>query len=102
VHVDDLAQAHELALDWLDGNPGAHAFNLGNGEGFSVREVIAAASAASGRDISHSVEPRRPGDPSVLVASSHRARSLLGWKPVYTSMESIIESALRWHQAQAF
>ena len=102
VHVDDLAQAHELALAYLDANPGAHAFNLGNGQGFSVREVIAAAAAVSGRPIAHAIEPRRPGDPSVLVASSAKARGQLGWKPVHTRLEPIIESALHWHQAQRF
>ena len=102
VHVDDLAQAHELALGYLDANPGAHAFNLGNGQGFSVREVIAAAAAVSGRPIAHAIEPRRPGDPSVLVASSAKARGQLGWKPVHTRLEPIIESALHWHQGQRF
>jgi UDP-glucose 4-epimerase len=102
VHVDDLAQAHELALAYLDANPGAHAFNLGNGQGFSVREVIAAAAAVSGRPIAHAIEPRRPGDPSVLVASSAKARGQLGWKPVHTRLEPIIESALHWHQGQRF
>ena len=102
VHVDDLAQAHQLALGYLDAHPGAHAFNLGNGQGFSVREVIAAAEAVSGRKIDHAIEPRRPGDPSVLVASSAKAREQLGWAPVYTTLEPIIDSALRWHQAQAF
>jgi len=102
VHVDDLAQAHELALAYLDANPGAHAFNLGNGQGFSVREVIAAAAAVSGRPIAHAIKPRRPGDPSVLVASSAKARGQLGWKPVHTRLEPIIESALHWHQGQRF
>ncbi len=102
VHVEDLAQAHELALGYLDANPGAHAFNLGNGQGFSVREVIAAAAAVSGRPIAHAIEPRRPGDPSVLVASSAKARGQLGWKPVHTRLEPIIESALHWHRAQRF
>lgn len=102
VHVDDLAQAHQLALSYLDAHPGAHAFNLGNGQGFSVRQVIAAAEAVSGRRIAHAIEPRRPGDPSVLVASSARAREQLGWAPVHVALEPIIESALRWHQAQAF
>ena len=102
VHVDDLAQAHQLALAYLDASPGAHAFNLGNGQGFSVREVIAAAEAVSGQRIDHAIEPRRPGDPSVLVASSTKARELLGWEPIYTTLEPIIDSALRWHRAQAF
>jgi UDP-glucose 4-epimerase len=102
VHVDDLADAHLRALDYLDANAGAHAFNLGNGTGFSVREVIAAAEAVSGRAIASSVEPRRAGDPAVLVASSERARAALGWRPAYDRLEPIIETALRWHEAQPF
>jgi UDP-glucose 4-epimerase len=102
VHVDDLAQAHELALAYMATHPGAHAFNLGNGQGFSVREVIAAASAVSGRGIGFAVEPRRAGDPSVLVASSEKARAELGWNPVHTTLEPIIDSALRWHRTQPF
>ena len=98
VHVDDLAQAHLLALDYLDANPGAHAFNLGNGRGFSVREVIAAVAQVSGRDVPHSIAARRPGDPAVLVASSERARAQLGWQPAYTTLAPILETALHWHQ----
>ena len=102
VHVDDLAQAHELALGYLDAHAGAHAFNLGNGQGFSVRDVIAVAGAVSGHPIAHTIEPRRRGDPPVLVASSAKAREQLGWTPVHTTLEPIIESALRWHRAQRF
>jgi UDP-glucose 4-epimerase len=102
VHVDDLAEAHLRALAHLDANPGAHAFNLGNGQGFSVREVIAAAEAVSGRKIPFSVEPRRPGDPAVLVAASDRARASLGWVPTYDRLAPILETALRWHRDQAF
>jgi UDP-glucose 4-epimerase len=98
VHVDDLAQAHLLALDYLDANPGAHAFNLGNGQGFSVREVIAAVAQVSGREVPHSIAARRPGDPAVLVASSERARAQLGWQPEYTTLAPILETALHWHQ----
>ena len=98
VHVDDLAQAHLLALDYLGANAGAHAFNLGNGRGFSVREVIAAVAQVSGRDVPHSIAARRPGDPAVLVASSERARAQLGWQPEYTTLAPILETALHWHQ----
>jgi UDP-glucose 4-epimerase len=101
VHVDDLAQAHLLALGHLDANAGAQAFNLGNGQGFSVREVIAAAEAVSGRPVPYTIEPRRPGDPSILVASSDKARATLGWQPEYTTLAPILETALRWHRAQA-
>ena len=102
VHVDDLADAHLRALALLDASPGAHAFNLGNGQGFSVREVIAAAEAVSGRTIPFSVEPRRPGDPAVLVAASDKARAALGWAPQYDRQEPILETALRWHRNQPF
>jgi UDP-glucose 4-epimerase len=100
VHVDDLADAHLRALDFLDATPGAHAFNLGNGQGFSVREVIAAAEAVSGSAIPFSVQPRRAGDPAVLVAASEKARAMLGWQPAYDRLEPILETALRWHRAQ--
>ncbi|MDQ3287438.1 MAG: UDP-glucose 4-epimerase GalE [Pseudomonadota bacterium] len=102
VHVDDLAHAHELALDFLVVNEGAHAFNLGNGLGFSVLEVIAAAEAVSGGTIDYVMEPRRVGDPSILVASSDKARRVLGWEPAYTSIEPILASAWRWHSSQPF
>lgn len=100
VHVEDLAQAHLRALDYLDAHPGAHAFNLGNGRGFSVREVIAAVSAITGCAVPWDMAPRRAGDPPMLVASSQRARAELGWSPAWTGLESIIESAWRWHRAQ--
>jgi len=97
VHVDDLAQAHQLALAHMDAHAGAHTFNLGNGQGFSVREVIAAVERVSGRPVPHSVAPRRPGDPSILVASSERARAVLGWTPEYTTLDPILATAVRWH-----
>lgn len=102
VHVDDLAQAHQLSLEFMDAHPGAHAFNLGNGHGFSVREVIEAAQQVCGREIGYTVESRRAGDPSVLVAASDLARRVLGWAPEYTSLEPILASAWRWHRAPAY
>ena len=102
VHVDDLAQAHHLALDYMDAREGAHVFNLGNGSGFSVRQVIEAARAVTGRDIPFEVAPRRAGDPAVLVASSDKARRELGWEPVHTSLDPILDSAWRWHREQAY
>jgi UDP-glucose 4-epimerase len=102
VHVDDLAQAHMLALDYLQDMPGAHAFNLGNGHGFSVSEVIHATECVTGMGVPHDVTTRRPGDPPALVASSTNARAQLGWNPRYASLEPIIESAWRWHRSQAF
>lgn len=102
VHVEDLAQAHELALDYLEQHEGAHAFNLGSGQGFSVREVIAAAEEVTGRPVPYEMAPRRAGDPAVLVASSERAKRELGWQPKYTDLRSIIESAWRWHSNPKF
>lgn len=98
IHVEDLATAHLLALD------GARAaehrvFNLGNGNGFSVREVVAAARAVTGREIGTNEAPRRPGDPPMLVASSDRIRSELGWKPRKPALEEMVADA--WAFAQA-
>ncbi|WP_349998287.1 UDP-glucose 4-epimerase GalE [Stenotrophomonas lacuserhaii] len=100
VHVQDLAQAHALALGFMEANDGAHAFNLGNGRGFSVREVIATAAEVSGKPVPFEVAPRRDGDPASLVASSEKARAQLGWVPRWTELAPIIESAWRWHRDQ--
>lgn len=100
VHVQDLARAHALALEFMTRNSGAHTFNLGNAQGFSVREVIATASAVTGIDIPYKVAPRRAGDPARLVANSSKAHSMLGWRPQWTALEPIIESAWRWHRDQ--
>ncbi|MBV9773504.1 MAG: UDP-glucose 4-epimerase GalE [Gemmatimonadetes bacterium] len=97
VHVYDLARAHVLALQALD--RGSRTYNLGNGRGFSVREVIEAAREVTGHPIPAVLGPRRPGDPAVLVAASDRIRGELGWEPRYTEMRDILESAWRWHQA---
>jgi len=100
VHVEDLAQAHGLALDFMGRHGGAHAFNLGNGQGFSVREVIAAAGKVAGREVAFDIAPRRGGDPARLVASSSKAREVLGWHPRWIELVPIIESAWRWHREQ--
>jgi UDP-glucose 4-epimerase len=102
VHVDDLAQAHSLALEYMDAHAGAYAFNLGNGSGFSVRQVIEAARRVTGVEIGYSVAPRRAGDPAVLVAASARARDELGWEPVYADLDTILRSAWDWHRNAAF
>jgi UDP-glucose 4-epimerase len=102
VHVLDLADAHLRALGLMASTSGAHAFNLGNGQGFSVLQVLQAARAVSGREIPYTRADRRPGDPAVLVAVSGRAREVLGWMPHHAALESIIDSAWRWHQAQAY
>ncbi|MBP1737063.1 MAG: UDP-glucose 4-epimerase GalE [Oscillospiraceae bacterium] len=97
IHVEDLIDAHVLALDYLrQGNPSS-AFNLGNGQGFSNREIIEAARRVTGAPIPVREEERRPGDPAVLVASSRKAKEILGWKPNYTDVGDIIASAWRWH-----
>jgi UDP-glucose 4-epimerase len=98
VHIYDLAMAHLLVLDALKERE-ALAYNLGNGNGFSVREVIEAARKVTGRPIATVESPRRPGDPPVLVASSAKIGKELGWKPRYDKLEEIIQTAWDWHQA---
>lgn len=98
VHVCDLASAHILALKALaDGAP-SDAYNLGNGQGFSVRQVIDVAEEVVGKPIPQAEGHRRPGDPAVLVASSDKARAKLGWRPAYPDLKTIIETAWRWHK----
>jgi UDP-glucose-4-epimerase GalE len=98
VHVDDLAAAHVLALEKL--GPGKKlAYNVGIGRGYSVREVIAAVEAVSGRTVPVKEATRRAGDPPVLVASPARIRAELGWSPQYTNLKAIVETAWRWHQS---
>ncbi len=96
VHVEDLADAHLLAIDRLQAHGGAAIFNLGNGAGFSVLEVIEAARKVTGRPIALRRCPRRPGDPESLVASSSKARQDLGWTPRYTALAPILETAWRF------
>ncbi|MGE0096452.1 MAG: UDP-glucose 4-epimerase GalE [Alphaproteobacteria bacterium] len=98
VHVTDLASAHVLALDRLKSIHGAEAFNLGNGNGFTVHEVITAAERVSGTKIAVKQEPRRAGDPPVLVADASRARTELGWQPIYSDLDVQIGNAWRWAQ----
>ncbi len=97
IHVVDLAQAHVLALRALDG--GSRTYNLGNGQGFSVREVIETARRITGHPISAKMGPRRPGDPATLVAASDKIRRELGWQPRYPRLEQIVETAWNWHRA---
>lgn len=95
IHIVDLAQAHILALD-----PAITGFyNLGNGAGYSVREVVEACRKISGRAIATVEKGRRPGDPPRLIASAEKAARELGWKPKFPKLEEIVESAWRWHQA---
>jgi UDP-glucose 4-epimerase len=97
VHVSDLADAHLLALQALETRDRL-IFNLGNGQGFSVREVIESARRVTGHAIPAEVHPRRAGDPAVLVASSAKAIRQLGWKPNYTQLDDIVRTAWIWHQ----
>ena len=98
IHVNDLAQAHILGLKHLlDGNP-SQAFNLGNGNGFSVREVVRTAERVIGRKINVCETSRRPGDPPVLVGSSEKVKLALGWKPQFPSLEDIVGTAWNWHR----
>ena len=96
VHVLDLAQAHIQSLEALDG--GSRVYNLGNGEGYSVREVIETARQVTGREIPAEVGDPRPGDPATLIASSERIRTEIGWSPQYGDLEDIIGSAWEWHR----
>src|ERR1035438_6847922 len=97
IHVSDLADAHLLALNALESHDRL-IFNLGNGRGFSVREVIESARRVTGHPIPAEVHPRRAGDPAFLVASSEKAIRELGWKPKYTQLDQIIRTAWVWHQ----
>ncbi len=99
VHVIDLAQAHLLSLHHMESiGKGFLEFNLGNGNGFSVMEVLNSCSEIVGRDIPFFVSARRPGDPAILISDSHKAVKDLGWSPEYSSLESIISSAWMWHK----
>ena len=97
IHVEDLINAHLLALDYLRKDGDSDVFNLGSSQGFSVNEMITAARAVTGKEIPVKTGPRRAGDPSILIASSDKAKQILGWTPVHTSVEKIIGDAWNWH-----
>jgi UDP-glucose 4-epimerase len=97
IHVNDLAQAHCLALEYLAAGGAPRAFNLGNGQGHSVLEIIASARRITGKEIPVSYEPRRPGDPPILVGSARQAQSVLGWKPQFAAIDAILQTAWDWH-----
>jgi len=99
IHVTDLADAHLLALEYLLDGGKSDAFNLGNGNGFSVREVIATARKITGCDIPCVESDRRPGDPPILIGGCDRIKNYLEWRPAYNSLDVIIKTAWRWHQA---
>ena len=102
IHIADIAQAHILAMEHQRRHPGYFAFNLGNGQGFSILEVIAAAEKVTGRKIAYTIHPRRPGDAARLVADASLARTALGWKPQFTNLEDIVATAWAWHQNQRY
>lgn len=97
IHVTDLAQAHILAVKYLMEGNESDIFNLGNGIGFTVKEVIETAKEVTQKPIQAEEEGRRAGDPAVLIASSEKAKKVLGWKPEHADLHEIIESAWRWH-----
>ena len=97
IHVNDLAQAHILALKALD--KGSRTYNLGNGEGYSVKEVVETARKITGLPIRADIGPRRPGDPAILIAGSETIKRELSWQPRFVSLESIIGTAWAWHKA---
>ncbi len=98
IHISDLAQAHLLALKHLRTGLGSEFINLGNGNGYSVKEVIEAARKITRKNIDAKTSPRRAGDPSRLVANASKAHEILGWNPQFPDIESIIESAWNWHE----
>lgn len=98
IHVTDLADAHVLGLEYLLQGGDTSVFNLGNGNGFSVKQVIDTAELVTGRNIKVVESDRRPGDPPILVGSSDKARKILGWKPQYPALREIVTHAWQWHQ----
>jgi UDP-arabinose 4-epimerase len=98
VHVTDLASAHVQALEYLLRGGEPTALNLGTGTGHSVREVVAAVERTSGRTVPTVESPRRPGDPPQLVAAAGRTREVLGWEPQFSDIDTIVSTALRWHE----
>lgn len=98
VHVTDLAQAHKLALTALTDGIDSRTYNLGNGNGYSVKEVIDTVADVVGTTIPYTIDKRRPGDPAILVASADKIKSELGWKPHYLSLQDIVSTAWEWHK----
>jgi UDP-glucose 4-epimerase len=98
IHVLDIAQAHILALKYLLNNGATDVFNLGNANGFSVKEVIETARKITGKEIKAEFGDRRPGDPPALVGSGAKAQKILGWQPAYSNLDDIIAHAWQWHQ----
>jgi len=97
VHVEDLIDAHLLALEYLQNDGASAIFNLGSSQGFSVKEIIETAKEVTKRDIPAETAPRRSGDPAILIASADKAKEVLGWNPTRTSIHNIIQDAWNWH-----
>jgi UDP-arabinose 4-epimerase len=97
IHVSDLADAHVLALEYLLNDGPSVALNLGTGRGYTIREVIEAVQAITGREIPHRMASRRPGDPAILIADPARAERVLNWRPQQSALENIVSSAWIWH-----
>ena len=98
IHVKDLASAHVLAVEYLAAGGSCDVFNLGSGNGYSVKEIIEATRRVTNHPIPVQIGPRRPGDPPVLIASSEKIQRILGWKPQHAAIETIIGDAWAWHQ----
>jgi UDP-arabinose 4-epimerase len=98
IHVADLADAHVRAFEYLDRGGDSAAINLGTGSGISVLELIASIERVSGRKVPHDLAPRRAGDPAALVADPGRAASLLGWRATHSDIDTIVRTALAWHE----
>lgn len=97
VQVEDLIAAHILALEYLKAGNESNAFNLGSNHGYSVKEMLEAARKVTGKEIPAKIAPRRAGDPATLIAASDKAKEVLGWKPQYTDVKTIIQTAWDWH-----
>jgi len=100
VHVEDLAQAHLLGLNYLLNGGNSEFYNLGSGKGYSNKEIIEAVKVVSGKEFEVRVGPRRPGDSPILLASSEKIKKQLGWKPEYTDIKTIVKTAWKWYQKQ--
>ena len=100
IHVSDIADAHILALKYIDSGGESNVFNLGNGDGYSVKEVIDISKKVTRKNITFIEEERRLGDQDKLIGSSKKAKEILGWKPKYCQLEDIIESAWKWHKGK--
>lgn len=102
IHINDLCEAHLLGMTYMDDHPGAHGFNLGNGLGFSILDIIRTSEEVTGRKIPYDIEAQRAGDPPSLVADSRRARAVLGWQPRHPEISEIVSTAWNWHRNQKF